>query len=317
TKILNENFHKTLLDSIFDAVYVVDALGNIIYWNHCCARITGYEAPEMIGQRFTDSPFASMDQHENFLGNHQGGVALVLENGMSGTWKGFVRRKNGQRLPIEAHIAPMRSDEEQILGAVVVFRDISAFVALEDAHRQLLQMSRKDQLTSMFNRGAISDVLKAEFDRASRYEQPLSVVMVDIDFFKRINDRYGHDAGDKVLAKIGSILTHNMRKPDMVGRWGGEEFLIITPNSQASAAAKLAQRIRKYIAEIPVSLDVPEPVTASFGIAQLLPDDTSPDQMLYRADMAMYQAKEHGRNQVVIAKDNLQNPNDPDTQESQ
>ena len=159
-------------------------------------------------------------------------------------------------------------------------------------------MSRKDQLTGLYNRSAISDLFKAELDRSCRYNQPFSVVMVDIDFFKRINDRYGHDAGDRVLAKMGSILSFNLRKPDAVGRWGGEEFLIIAPGSDARAASHLAERIRKIINEIPET-DVPERITASFGVAQLQPNQ-SHDQLIFVADKALYQAKNNGRDRVEI-----------------
>ena len=188
----------------------------------------------------------------------------------------------------------------QIIGAVGIFRDISAHVALEDAHRQLLHMSRKDQLTSLNNRSAISDLLKAEIERSRRYRQPLSVVMVDIDHFKRVNDRYGHDVGDKILAKIGSIFNHNLRQPDVVGRWGGEEFLVIAPNSDGEAAGKMAERMRQFIKEIP-PVEMPEIITASFGVAEL-GSSQSRDQLIYTADMALYQAKNTGRDKVVIGE---------------
>ena len=128
--------------------------------------------------------------------------------------------------------------------------------------------------------------------------------MVDIDHFKRVNDRYGHDAGDKVLARIGSVLSHNLRQPDAVGRWGGEEFLVIVPNNGAEAAAFLAERIREFIKTNPIE-EVSGPVTASFGVAQLRPQQGA-DQLLYQADMALYQAKNNGRDRVVIASDDME-----------
>ncbi len=299
TRLLTEHFYKTLLDSIFDAVYVVDNLGRVMYWNDCCARITGYMPEEMVGKHYTETPFVGMEKAENVNCSQHGGIAIALDAGMPGTWKGNVQRKNGQLLPIESHVSEIRDEKGNIVGAVEVFRDISAYVSLEQAHRELLQLSRKDQLTSMNNRAAITDFLKAEIERAHRYRTPLSVVMVDIDHFKRINDRYGHEAGDKVLAKIGSILQYNIRKPDMVGRWGGEEFLIITPNSTATNAGKLAERIRLLIKEIPDG-DLPETITASFGVAEFS-HEAGMDKMLYHADMAMYNAKEGGRDRVEIA----------------
>ena len=135
--------------------------------------------------------------------------------------------------------------------------------------------------------------------------------MVDIDHFKRVNDLYGHDSGDKVLAKIGSIFTFNLRNPDAMGRWGGEEFLIIAPGSDAHAAANFAERLRILIEEIPLT-EVPEQITASFGVAQLSPGEI-PDQLLFQADKALYKAKETGRNKVVTADFDQNQPENPST----
>ena len=137
-------------------------------------------------------------------------------------------------------------------------------------------------------------------------KRPISLIMVDIDHFKRVNDHYGHDAGDKVLARIGSVLAHNLRQPDAVGRWGGEEFLVIVPNDDAEAAAHLAERIRGFIKTNPLE-EVPEQITASFGVAQLRPEQ-GPDQLLYQADMALYKAKSDGRDRVVIASGDMETP---------
>ncbi len=296
TAALTDNFYKTLLDSLFDAVFVVNADGVITYWNQSCERITGYTAEEMTGNYYLETPFARTDDE---LAQQPGGIAIAIERGVPGTWKGYVRRKNGQRIPVESHISPLYNDAGENIGAAEVLRDVSAHVALEQAHQQVLAMSRKDQLTGLLNRGAINDALKTEMERSRRYHQPLSVVMIDIDHFKHINDRYGHEAGDRVLSKLGAIFLHNMRQPDVVGRWGGEEFLIVTPGSRDEQAAELAQRLRRYIIAVSPP-EVPEKISASFGVTQFQ-NSQSLDHLLYVADMAMYQAKNTGRDRVVIA----------------
>ena len=296
---LSAEFYKILLDCLFDAVYTVDQRGTITYWNNSCTRITGYDAEEMVGQHWCQTLFANRQDEMTPDIPQRHGIEIVLETGMPGTWKGYVQRKNGQRIPIESHISAIRNVQGDIIGATEIFRDVSARVALEDAHKQLLKLSRKDQLTGLFNRTAISEIIKAELERSRRYRQPLAVVMVDIDRFKRVNDGYGHDAGDKVLAKIASILMYNLRQPDVVGRWGGEEFLVIAPGSDHIAAAQLAERLRRFIEEVPGG-DFPEPITASFGVAQLQ-DNQGHDQLLFAADMALYEAKNSGRNRVVVA----------------
>jgi len=294
------DFYKTLLDSIFDAIYAVDVDGRIVYWNESCSRITGYSVEEMLGQRYNETTFTYDDTGGHNPGAHNNtGIAIVLKTGMSGTWRGYVQRKNGQRIPIESHVSVMHNQSGLVIGAVEVFRDISAYVSLEDAHRQVLQVSRKDQLTGLYNRTAINELFKAEIERSRRYNQSLAAIMMDIDHFKRVNDRYGHESGDKVLAKIGSILVSNLRTPDAVGRWGGEEFLIIAPGDDLAAAAQLAERMRKYVEEITVA-GIPEQITASFGVAQLQPEQ-SQDQLLFMADKALYEAKNTGRNRVSVA----------------
>jgi diguanylate cyclase (GGDEF)-like protein len=252
----------------------------------------------MVGQPYGHTPLAQGAEPET--ASPTAGIRIVMETGMPGTWKGYLRRKNGQRVPIESHVSPLRDENGGIVGAVEIFRDVSAHVALQQAHQQVLMMSRRDLLTGLANRAAISELLKAEIERSRRYRQSLAAVMVDIDHFKRINDRYGHDAGDKVLAKIGAILAHNLRKPDVVGRWGGEEFLIVTPGSDAEAAAQLAERIRVLIKAINPD-EAPEPITATFGVAQHR-SEQSHDQMLYVADMALYKGKNAGRDRVIIGR---------------
>ncbi len=259
----------------------------------------------MAGQIYSETSFTGANQIDNRDLEQLSGIKIVFQTGMPGTWKGYIHRRNGQRIPVESHISPVHDENGNLIGAVEVFRDISAHIALEQSHKQLLQLSRKDQLTGIYNRSAISEIIKVEIERSRRYHQALAVIMVDIDHFKGINDTYGHEAGDAVLAKIGSVMQYNLRKPDIVGRWGGEEFLIITPGSSARAAGNVAERIRKYIKAIEIE-NMPDNITASFGAAEIS-NDQSCDELILTADKAMYQAKQTGRDRVIIANTCLEN----------
>ncbi len=166
---------------------------------------------------------------------------------------------------------------------------------------QLEDMAMKDGLTGLINRRYFFIRGLEEVKRTLRYKNPLSVIMLDIDHFKRINDTFGHEAGDKTLVCIASILTRNVREVDLAARLGGEEFAILVPNTNAADALVLAERLRHEIETTSCSsLAGKANVTASIGVASLTQEMTDLDALLRDADTAMYQAKGRGRNRVVL-----------------
>lgn len=170
--------------------------------------------------------------------------------------------------------------------------------------RQLEILAMHDGLTSVYNRRAIEEYAEAEFNRTNRKENALSVIMLDIDHFKSINDRYGHKAGDHALRQVAQALMEDLRKYDRVGRWGGEEFILILPDIQPEEAATLAERIRKQIAGLQIYLEDVEPfsVQASLGVACSHLQFPSLSKLIDAADQALYIAKQEGRNRVFIFK---------------
>jgi len=169
--------------------------------------------------------------------------------------------------------------------------------ALHEARERIEQLSRKDGLTGVVNRRRLDEVLLLEVERAQRYQAPFAVVMADLDHFKAVNDRYGHTVGDQVLTAAAGVFQRVARMTDVVGRYGGEEFLVVLPNTRLSQALVLAERMRLALREAPVAFR-PEPVTASFGAAQWEHDDTV-TTLVDRADAALYEAKRAGRDRVV------------------
>ncbi|MBC3928326.1 GGDEF domain-containing protein [Undibacterium sp. CY21W] len=163
------------------------------------------------------------------------------------------------------------------------------------------KLATTDALTNIANRRHIMDIGNREFTRARRYTHSLSVLMLDIDKFKFINDRWGHPVGDRVIKELANLLTITARDQDVSGRLGGEEFTVILPHTDTSGAKIIAERLRVVVAEAQgVNLDDNTIVrfTASIGIATLNVEDTSFDMLLQRADRALYKAKENGRNRV-------------------
>ena len=182
--------------------------------------------------------------------------------------------------------------------------------------RRLRDTARLDPLTGLVNRRRFHEVFSTEWDRASRYGHPLSCAMIDLDFFKRINDTHGHAAGDSVLQGIAHLLESRRRTSDVLARYGGEEFCVLLPETDEAGAAAWAERGRLAIAEarIPFSDQILS-VTGSLGVAARLPDTTSPEALIALADQALSVAKESGRNRVVpfstLADCGLDSPDSP------
>jgi len=166
---------------------------------------------------------------------------------------------------------------------------------LKKTNKQLHQLSITDNLTKLFNRNKLDEILIAEANRLNRYSTAFGIILIDVDHFKSVNDIYGHQMGDTVLKELSNILKSHTRKVDTVGRWGGEEFLIVCSESELKGILILAEHLKEKIATYPFSLG--EQKTASFGIS-IYKKDENIESMIKRADDALYKAKENGRNKV-------------------
>ena len=174
-------------------------------------------------------------------------------------------------------------------------------VELQEA---LQREASTDSLTGLRNQTAIYSILKRELQRAQRMTTPLGVAMVDIDHFKRLNDTHGHLAGDECLQEVASRLHSSLRTYDSIGRWGGEEFLIVLPGCSVDTATAIAERVRTSIADTPVrARDITATVTISAGVACWVGGPVQdPDTLIHAADQALYRAKDGGRNQVHVGE---------------
>jgi diguanylate cyclase (GGDEF)-like protein len=180
---------------------------------------------------------------------------------------------------------------------------------LRQRNEELDRVSRTDALTGLRNRRHVEEYLARLVSLARRNAEPIAVLVVDIDRFKSVNDTYGHDAGDAVLREVADRMAGSIRLEDMIGRWGGEEFLAVLPNTAADGAAELAERLRQVVAGEPCHLDGGDAVqvTISVGCAASLLDDAG--RLVRSADAAMYEAKRSGRDRVVVApSDDLAHP---------
>ncbi len=200
--------------------------------------------------------------------------------------------------PLDFPVALARIRTQLLLRHVVV--------ALEAANRQLERLSFLDGLTGIANRRRFDESLAREWRRAQREQAPLSVILVDIDFFKAYNDRYGHEAGDEILKRVAAALDGAVNRPaDVVARYGGEEFVAVLPGTDADGAVRLGERLRAAVAELAIAhagSAAGEHVTISVGVATAVPArDAAPEALVAAADRALYQAKRDGRNRVRVA----------------
>jgi diguanylate cyclase (GGDEF)-like protein len=189
---------------------------------------------------------------------------------------------------------PYANKHARVVSRLVRFID-AVTSELETSNREVTKLSLTDQLTQLVNRNRLDQVIDEQIRLASRYGIGFSVILLDIDHFKQVNDTYGHLAGDRVLVRVAEILLHNLRSVDVAGRWGGEEFLIVVPNSRREDALLLAEKLRAAIGD--ATFPVPGRRTGSFGVASYTGGD-DPGALIARADAALYLAKHAGRNRV-------------------
>ncbi len=179
---------------------------------------------------------------------------------------------------------------------------MSAHISLALENNRLYEISVMDGLTNVYNRRYLEQRLSEEVAYSKRYSKPLTVVMLDIDFFKNLNDTYGHQAGDHVLVKVSGLLSEALREYDVVARYGGEEFSVILPTTPKQKGASIAERLRVSVADHDFNHKGKEISTSiSLGVASFPEDGDSPESLIAAADKALYRAKEYGRNQVSVS----------------
>jgi two-component system, cell cycle response regulator len=173
---------------------------------------------------------------------------------------------------------------------------------LEDMLSRVESLAIMDPLTGLYNRRRFETIFSSEFKRAARYQLPLSLLMIDIDHFKNVNDTYGHQEGDTVLRELAQVVQSTIREVDTPARWGGEEFVVLSPNTTRENGLRAAERVRKAVANHAFTGIGVKKITVSIGVAGIpAPDLDSRDKLIHAADLAMYGAKKNGRNRVESA----------------
>jgi len=278
-----------VIDQIDDLVTITDPKGYLTYVNKAFCKFTGYSREEVLGEtpRVYKSDKHSIEEIEELWE-----TILVGE-----VYRGVIinKKKNGELFYEEKTITPLMNEKGDISSFVSTGKDITNRVEMEG---ELEKLATTDHLTGLLNRFKFEEMFTNEMFRSRRYNSPLSLIMFDIDHFKKINDTFGHDVGDSVLKEISELVSSNIRESDILARWGGEEFMLLTPQVDLDSAYELAEKLRNSVSELEF-YKVGE-VKCSLGVVQLNEGEDLVS-LCKRVDMAMYKAKESGRNKTVKA----------------
>ncbi|MBI2308782.1 MAG: diguanylate cyclase [Rhodocyclales bacterium] len=275
-----QNKLTTIIQSSSEGIVVTDSEDRIVLVNPAAAALLGKSETEIAREGF----LGLFDAPEE--------IAIWLTAGdRSGP---HMKIRGGRHLRV--FVNTIRHGDGDVLGSVAQIRDMTEELQLEG---ELRRLSTTDGLTGLYNRRHLENTLRNELDRARRTRQPLAIVMFDVDHFKRFNDTYGHDQGDRVLQAVADTMRANLREPDVPCRYGGEEFLLILPATAQATAVDMAEQLRAAVEAMAVD-DLR--VTISLGVASTPEIDTTiPDTLIAAADAALYRAKEGGRNRVSVA----------------
>jgi diguanylate cyclase (GGDEF)-like protein/PAS domain S-box-containing protein len=296
---MNVDF-KSLLANIRDGVYFTDKDRTIIYWNKAAERITGYSAEEVIGRRCRDNILIHVDDQGHNLCKGKCPLAQTIKDHESREGHVFLHHKDGHRVPVNIRVAPLIDDQGRIIGAAEFFSDTNLQETMQQRIEELQNLAMLDPLTQLPNRHHIEPELESRFHEMKRLGLTFGLLFIDIDHFKVFNDEYGHDIGDKVLQTVANTLKRALRPFDMVGRWGGEEFIGIIRNTDKARLLKIANRMRHLIGNSTVRhCDAILRVTVSMGATMALGSDTK-ESLVKRVDQLMYNSKQKGRNRVTI-----------------
>ncbi len=195
-------------------------------------------------------------------------------------------------------MGPLRNENGSVEYIFIAIHDVTETVNFE---LKLMEMNLRDALTGIHNRRSLETSLKREMERYKRYGHPLSMIMFDIDFFKKVNDTYGHQCGDFILQQIALTIEKEVRDQDLLARYGGEEFCCLLPETSMEAAVVLAERFRKKVSQKPYRYqDKSVDVTISLGVSTMSNETTTGEMLLKKADTGLYAAKNAGRNRVMV-----------------
>ncbi|HEY5285113.1 MAG TPA: sensor domain-containing diguanylate cyclase [Polyangia bacterium] len=298
---LDAAVYHGILDQIEDGVYFVDRQKRILLWNRSAERITGFLRSEVVGGDCGGRWLCHIDASGRMLCTNGCPLQRAVDTGVPIEADAYLQHKQGHRVPVKIRTIPLRDQQSRLVGAVEIFRSTVEDRQQEKLIEELSQLAMIDDLTRLPNRRHFDLQLDRRLAELGRFGWPFGVLMIDIDHFKLINDRAGHQAGDEILRMVARTLSANCRGFDTIARWGGEEFTAIITNVGEDELRRVAEKLRAMVeaSELRESAYAPLQITISIGGALAQANETAAE-LMKRADEMMYAAKRSGRNRVCM-----------------
>lgn len=297
---LTNDLYKSVLDNLYEGIYFVNLERRITYWNRGAERISGYSAAEVVGKECADNLLVHVDESGRCLCSADCPLVDVMkQNCAHKDDQVYLHHKAGHRVPVSVSISLIRDADGTPIGAAEVFHETKSI----DPDTQLIESLKRetliDMLTGLPNRRYLQMNLTGALAEYDRHGIGFCLLFIDVDHFKHFNDTYGHEVGDSLLKLVGTTMGNCMRAYDMIGRWGGEEFLAIIRFTDDQQFRLVAEKLRSMV-EHSFLMHKEEPlnVTITLGATRIRPGDTL-ETLVDRADRLMYQGKQAGRNRVI------------------
>jgi two-component system, cell cycle response regulator len=293
-----EDLYLFIINNTNVGVYGIGLERNIFFCNEEAENITGYKKSETIGKSCADDMLDYIDKNGKQMCLFGCPLYKVFGEGANHKDEAFLKHKKGHRIPVDISIHPL-SEEGKIIGCIKIFKPNSLNCYEDELIQKLSNMAMNDQLTAIPNRAKVESYIEYKLNELKMFNRKFCIIFLDIDNFGLFNDTYGHDIGDDVLKCVAKSITLTSKASDLIGRWGGEEFIGVFEIEKNSNAYFLAEKVRETIESIKIEVeDSTVNVTASLGVTLGYREDTI-SGIVKRADSLMYQSKNKGKNCVT------------------
>jgi diguanylate cyclase (GGDEF)-like protein/PAS domain S-box-containing protein len=302
-KMINSDIFINIVEYLNDGVALLDTQRKIFYWNQGAVGITGFTKAEILEHKCSENILIPKENGDLQICKNECPVDKTIQDGKIRSFEAYFHHKEGYRFPVFMRTMPIMDKEQRIIGAVETFYDTSPKVLIPQKAQELRKMNLLDPLTEMGNKSYLDAQIMLKLEEMNKHHFPLGILLIDIDRFNATNETHGTVVGDKILRMVARTLANNIRFYDIVGRWAGEQFLVLIFNIQETKLDLVANKLRLLISQSNIQVGTKLlSVTVSIGATMArLSDNTR--TIMERVDRLMQHSKNEGRNRVSITLD--------------